>query len=330
MFAPQASIDILVERGRQIDQEGWTTEHDDAHSDGEMLRAADIYLRWGTDRAPCTHVVSEWDSDFGKPVSFTVPHGWPWSGRWWNPKDRRRNLVRAGALCVADKERLTRAGRGCGFVDHQLVLVQREIEIIDESVRTSALRFDFVEVVRRLDASGWAAGDVEWSESVKEPDDAVAFARETIYVICNSGMRFTVARKIFDKVVTALDDGQSSSAVFGHKGKTGAIDRVWKDRDAMLAEYLASADKLAYLAGIPWIGGITKYHLGKNFGLQMVKPDVHLQRLADIHGMTPTELCQAALAQSGLSYKIATADTLIWRACATGVLDSRTGLLVRE
>jgi hypothetical protein len=56
--------------------------------------------------------------------------------------------------------------------------------------------------------------------------------------------------------------------------------------------------------------------------------NVHLQRIADIHGLTPTELCEAALAQSGLSYKIATVDTLIWRACATGVLDSRTGMIV--
>jgi hypothetical protein len=56
--------------------------------------------------------------------------------------------------------------------------------------------------------------------------------------------------------------------------------------------------------------------------------NVHIQHLSDIHGMTPTELCEAALVPSGLTLKIATVDTLIWRACATGVLDSRTGLVV--
>jgi hypothetical protein len=60
------------------------------------------------------------------------------------------------------------------------------------------------------------------------------------------------------------------------------------------------------------------------------KPRLHIQRIADVHGLTPKELCQAALAQSGFSYKIATVDTLIWRACATGGLDSRTGWLVAD
>lgn len=34
---------IASERQRQIEQEGWTTEHDDTHADGEMARAAACY-----------------------------------------------------------------------------------------------------------------------------------------------------------------------------------------------------------------------------------------------------------------------------------------------
>ena len=33
---------------------------------------------------------------------------WPWSLDWWKPKDPRRDLVRAGALIVAEIERLDR------------------------------------------------------------------------------------------------------------------------------------------------------------------------------------------------------------------------------
>jgi hypothetical protein len=33
---------------------------------------------------------------------------WPWEDKWWKPKDRRRDLVRAGALIVAEIERLDR------------------------------------------------------------------------------------------------------------------------------------------------------------------------------------------------------------------------------
>ena len=33
---------------------------------------------------------------------------WPWAAEWWKPKDCRRNLVRAGALILAEIERLDR------------------------------------------------------------------------------------------------------------------------------------------------------------------------------------------------------------------------------
>lgn len=40
-------------------------------------------------------------------VPVTWPIGWAW--KWWKPKDRRQNLVRAGALIAAEIERLDRA-----------------------------------------------------------------------------------------------------------------------------------------------------------------------------------------------------------------------------
>jgi hypothetical protein len=43
---------------------------------------------------------------------ITSPVRWPqgWAG-WWKPKLRRENLVRAGALIIAEIERLDRASR---------------------------------------------------------------------------------------------------------------------------------------------------------------------------------------------------------------------------
>lgn len=34
---------------------------------------------------------------------------WPWDQSWFKPKDRRRDLVRAGALIVAEIDRLDRS-----------------------------------------------------------------------------------------------------------------------------------------------------------------------------------------------------------------------------
>ncbi|AOG03436.1 hypothetical protein [Bosea sp. RAC05] len=184
---------------------------------------------------------------------------------------------------------------------------------------------DFDEAVSRLHRLGWAQGDIEWAEGICEPKTPDDFALETIFVICNSGMKFEIARKIFDKVKVALLAGESAFSVFRHPGKAGAIDRIWKDREYLHRGFLLAADRLEFLAALPWIGQITKYHLAKNFGVDVAKPDVHLDRLAQLHGTTAQLLCEHLARLS--NFRVATVDTLIWRACATGVIDSRTGRL---
>jgi Lar family restriction alleviation protein len=96
----QAATDVLSERRRQIEAEGWTPEHDDEHGDGSMARAAACYA---LDRASVRAL--EWSPD----VIL-----WPWDNASWKPRDKRSNLVRAGALILAEIERLDRtaaAGR---------------------------------------------------------------------------------------------------------------------------------------------------------------------------------------------------------------------------
>jgi hypothetical protein len=92
--------DILAERRRQIEQEGWTCEHDDKHDFGEMATAAALYaLRPPTRQIIVSPYTNEtiWD------------RLWPWSREWWKPTNRRRDLVKAGALIVAEIDRLYRA-----------------------------------------------------------------------------------------------------------------------------------------------------------------------------------------------------------------------------
>lgn len=88
-----AARDVLAERQRQISVEGWTPEHDDRHTTGALATAAGCYAMFTLAYPP------------GDPVSF-----WPWSPSWWKPSDEsRRNLVKAGALILAEIERLDRA-----------------------------------------------------------------------------------------------------------------------------------------------------------------------------------------------------------------------------
>ena len=92
-----AAHDVLAERQRQIAAEGWTPEHDDGHANDELSLAAACYALHGV--GPYTGL--------GIDVKRTWPlTGWDWS--WWKPKDRRRNLVKAGALILAEIERIDR------------------------------------------------------------------------------------------------------------------------------------------------------------------------------------------------------------------------------
>ena len=90
---------IAAERLRQIEEEGWTIEHDDQFPPGTLARAGASYALMGgeTDRFRKTHGVDH-------PPSF-----WPWPGRAWNPNDRKRDLERAAALVVSELEKIERA-----------------------------------------------------------------------------------------------------------------------------------------------------------------------------------------------------------------------------
>lgn len=88
-----AAADVLAERKRQVTAEGWTPGHDDEYEHGELADAAGCYA-----------LSSELFDCAGEP-----PRPWPWPDEWRKPTNRRRDLVKAGALILAEIERLDRA-----------------------------------------------------------------------------------------------------------------------------------------------------------------------------------------------------------------------------
>ena len=95
--------EIADERQRQVEQEGWTSAHDDDHDDGQLARAAGCYALYAGGRRDMVR------SAMDCPEGGYVPRGWPWAVRWWKPKNPRRDLIRAAALIVAEIERIDRA-----------------------------------------------------------------------------------------------------------------------------------------------------------------------------------------------------------------------------
>lgn len=92
----QAASDVLAERQRQIEAEGFDASHDDKHDAGQLTAAA------------CSYAM---EAMFGgqQAVGQFAEALWPWGRKWWKPKDKRRDLVRAAALLLAEIERLDRA-----------------------------------------------------------------------------------------------------------------------------------------------------------------------------------------------------------------------------
>ncbi|RDT35831.1 ead/Ea22-like family protein [Citrobacter freundii] len=86
-----AILDVISERQRQQSVEGWTPEHDNAYQNSELADAAACYA---------IHAHNQ---------GFSTPAHWPWSPDWWKQSGARRDLVKAGALILAEIERIDRA-----------------------------------------------------------------------------------------------------------------------------------------------------------------------------------------------------------------------------
>lgn len=81
---------IAAERRRQVEEEGWTADHDALHRGEELAMAATCY-------AMPPH--ARWD--------HRLRWLWPWTWRYYKPGPTRvRELTKAGALIAAEIDRL--------------------------------------------------------------------------------------------------------------------------------------------------------------------------------------------------------------------------------
>jgi ribonucleotide reductase beta subunit family protein with ferritin-like domain len=162
------------------------------------------------------------------------------------------------------------------------------------------------------------SGEIDWSEDVKQPADSADFVLQFIWVVCNSGMKNQIAEKIYKKILTAICDHVDISDVFGHEHKVKSIKEVIKNQKEIFKKFQESDNKIEFCKSLPHIGNITKYHLAKNLGVDCVKPDRHLVRIAKQHGLDVFEMCQKISDRIG--DKLSTVDLVIWRAANLGLI----------
>lgn len=90
LIISNAVLSVLQEREKQMNIKGYDVHNDDAYRHGELSLAASCYAL-----------------DSGV-KSGNVPVNWPFEDRYWRASTRRRNLVKAAALIIAELESLDR------------------------------------------------------------------------------------------------------------------------------------------------------------------------------------------------------------------------------
>jgi hypothetical protein len=156
------------------------------------------------------------------------------------------------------------------------------------------------------------------------------FLRELAWVILSGGMAEAVIRRKFPDISSSFYDWQSARRIadcpaecvtsalrhFRHEGKIWAIATAASmvaaaDSFQSLKERML-ADPIRELQSFPYIGPITAFHIAKNIGVKVAKPDRHMTRLARSNGFqSAQEFCQTIARFLGEDIRVV--DSVLWR-----------------
>lgn len=130
-----------------------------------------------------------------------------------------------------------------------------------------------------------------------------------VYVVLNSGMKNQVAERIISEYF------QIGVSAIKHPKKRDAIKRAENEflswfESLKLRETVD--EQLEFLELLPMIGPVTKYHLARNLGIDVAKPDRHLLRLAEYFGYDDVQVMCSFLAEC-FHDRIGVVDVVLWR-----------------
>ncbi|MFA9441687.1 hypothetical protein ACDA63_18820 [Uliginosibacterium sp. sgz301328] len=153
--------------------------------------------------------------------------------------------------------------------------------------------------------------------------------REHAWVALCSGFRESAVRRVFDYVSLCFCDWESAEAIvsageiccttaalaFANRIKLQGIFSTAKHiNNVGFHEFKQSVqpDPINRLQALPFIGPVTSWHLAKNLGLDVAKPDRHLVRVSERLGFrSADDLCRELAATTGEQAKVV--DLIVWR-----------------
>lgn len=149
-----------------------------------------------------------------------------------------------------------------------------------------------------------------------EEQTAESFFIEYVFVVLSAGMKNQVVEKIMRRYfLSGPSCSDTNIGAIGHEGKRKAIakaEKHYKEWWSKLSRIVPANELLNCLECLPFVGPITKYHLARNLGVDVAKPDRHMTRLAQEIGYTDVqEMCETIANARG--ERVGVVDVVLWR-----------------
>ena len=183
--------------------------------------------------------------------------------------------------------------------------------------------------IKSIVISNGFAREIDWQSSIDfnqvSPSD---FLRESAWVILSTGMRESIIRNKFKYLTQVFFNwnykkiikkkklcSKNALKIFNHSIKIKSIINIaelLKENDFNFIKDKINEEGIDFLKTLPFIGPTTSYHLAKNIGFDVVKPDRHLLRISEVLGFySPLELCKSI--NETLGDKLSVIDIVLWR-----------------
>lgn len=172
--------------------------------------------------------------------------------------------------------------------------------------------------------------DIRWQESVYFSHVTEQyFLREYAWVVLNSGFKEQIIRQYFDYISLCFCDWESAEAideisaicvesaylVFRNRRKLEAIAgtaQLINNTGFPSIKLAIEENTISALKLLPFIGDVTAWHLAKNLGIDVAKPDRHLVRLATTFGYEDVHrMCEDI--HTNVGDRISVIDIILWR-----------------
>jgi len=178
-------------------------------------------------------------------------------------------------------------------------------------------------------ASGYGYESI-WQSSLNYADFTEQdLLREAAWVILNSGFKEEVVRKCFNYISLCFCDWESAETIVQNEKNCRETSLVKLNNTKKIDAIIRVAsiinecgfvclknniiiDPITELQKLPYIGSVTSFHLAKNLGFPIAKPDRHLVRFAKCFGYDDVQdLCCRISERTG--DPIQCVDIVLWR-----------------